>query len=88
MDRKTLNQVDSVKRMSESGMSQRAIAKALQISQPTVSRLLNYEPASEAGSLAEMIAQNARRRALMDQIYQAYHRGEDISALETQANAI
>jgi predicted transcriptional regulator len=73
MDKSSVNLAESARRMRESGMSQRDIAKALQISQPTVSRLLAYDPASEAGSLAAMIARNGKRREILDQIYEAYH---------------
>jgi predicted transcriptional regulator len=88
MDRSSVNLAESARRMRESGMSQRAIASALQISQATVSRLLAYDPASEPNSLAEMIARNKERRAILEQIYETYNRGEDTAALWAQANAI
>lgn len=88
MDKSSVNLAESARRMHESGMSQRAIASALQISQPTVSRLLAYDPASETGSLAHMIMRERERRAILDQTYEAYHNGEDVSELWAKASAL
>jgi hypothetical protein len=44
VEQETLRLAESVNRMIQQGMSQRAIAKALGVSQPTISRLSNIEP--------------------------------------------
>jgi predicted transcriptional regulator len=88
MEKSSLALADSVQRMAGNGMSQREIAKALGISQATVSRLAKYQPSEQKGSLAHMIAQNAERRAILEQIYEAHHAGKDTSELWEQANAL
>jgi transcriptional regulator with XRE-family HTH domain len=88
MDRETLKHAETIRRMSGNGMTQRAIAKAVGVSLSTVNRVLNTSPADEPNSLAEMIARNNERRAILEQIYETYNRGEDTAALWAQANAI
>jgi predicted transcriptional regulator len=74
VDKSTLKHLDTVQAMNKRGMSQRQIADAVGISLSTVNRLVNYNPASEPGSIDYMIAQNDKRRAKGEEIYAAYHR--------------
>jgi transcriptional regulator with XRE-family HTH domain len=74
--------------MRERGLSQAEMARALGASQPTISRLLHYidslsseqamriadEP--KPNELREMIAAEDKRRAIREQIYEAYHAGD------------
>ena len=76
MEKDSLKLAESVRRLRRSGMPQREVASRLQISQSTVSRLEKYEPAQESGSLAMMVAAEDKRRAIRDEIYEAYNDGD------------
>ena len=67
MDRESLNHRTSVKAMAERGMSQRDIAAALGISQPSVSRLIKMTEVEAGNPIAVL---NARLRAKDAQIEQ------------------
>lgn len=75
--------------MSERGLTQADMARALGLSQQSVSRLLRYmkglapvAPRTERRDLAEMMHAENMRRGLRDEIYDAYHAGD--SATVTQ----
>ena len=77
MNKASLNLADSVKRMTDNGMSQRQIAAALGISQSSVSRLAKYDPAQEATSLTAMIEEENKCRAAREEAFSAFHGAQE-----------
>ena len=85
--------------MRDAGFNQADMARAIKASQQTVSRLLHYLDSlsaeqsakvareREPNELAQMIADEAKRRALRDQAYEAYQAGEIELAEELSAQA-
>lgn len=81
-------------------MTQSEMARALGASQQTVSRLLRYldslsagqmaavETEPEANPLRRLIRLNDQRRAVLSRICEAYDRGDDVTALQVQADDI
>jgi transcriptional regulator with XRE-family HTH domain len=78
--------------MTKRGLKQSEIARALGLSQQSVSRLQQFIATLSPDQLAalnreqptgllEMIEREKQRRAIGDQIYEAHKRGDDTSAL-------
>lgn len=90
MNKDSRNLATAVQRMLANGMSQYQVAAKLDISQSTVSRLAQFRPEHESGSLAEMIADEGARRVIRDQIYEAYHSGdiETVAELDRELRSI
>lgn len=90
-----ITQSDSahIETLIRAGVPDAQIAAQYNVSRQTINRLRHYlrdSPPVAANPLAEMIARNAERRAILDQIYDEYNANGESSKwaqLWAQANA-
>jgi IS30 family transposase len=77
-----------IRAMIERNMNDAQIAAAFGVSRPTINRLRHYLAKSEpkpVNELQAMIRAEDKRRAIRDEIFEAYHSGDSVRVAELWA---